>query len=429
MEAIFLTFFAVIIFTAFSAFFSGSETGSISANRLYLRRLQMSGDMRADKVLHLLSDTQKVLTVTLVGTNISNILCTLFAERFFSRLLKILDLEKSAASAEVVSLLFMTPFLLMFAEILPKQYFREKADDLMLTVQRPLRFFSKLFIPAVTAFNAVTYVILWPFGVKKGQRNSRLTKEDLRYLVGSGDLNGEEGMPSPPENRRVSMIQSIFSLEKTLVREVMKPLVDLIALPMDEASVEIVLKTARKSGFSRIPVYEDNIVNMVGYINIYDILREEEDHKNITEYVRKPYYVPETKRIDDLLQELLSKHISVAIAFDEYGGCSGFVTLEDILEEIVGEIEDEFDERSIMYYEEKPGTYIIDPRMDLDDLREEPGIDLPKRNCETLGGFVYSTLGRVPEQDEVLKYGTYHIQIMEVKPPKIARIRVTIQNQ
>mgnify|MGYP006284677003 CR=1 FL=1 len=428
MSTLILLAAAILACLFFSGFFSGSETGAISTNRIRLRNLQRAGDQRADDVISLLSDTQRILIVTLVGTNISNILATLFAKRFFFGLFAAWKPEASMRMADLAALLIMTPIVLIFAEITPKQFFREHADQLMLTFRKPLRFFSGLFLPAVAFFNTVTYIILRPFGIKKGQRTARFTKEDLRVLVGSAENNEQE--ISAKQNGiggEVEMIQSIFKLEKTLLREVMKPLVDVIAVPLLSATTDTVLKTARRSGYTRLPVYENTIVNMIGYVDIYDILRSENgEKKELSEYVKPAFYVPETKRIDDLLQELLSNHLSVAIVFDEHGGCSGFVTLEDILEEIVGEIEDEFDRRIIEYYEEKPGLYAVDPKMDLDDLREELNISLPKRDCETVSGFIYSILGRVPENGESFKYGKYIIHIVEVKTPKITRVKIEI---
>jgi len=417
---------AALIAVAMTGFFAGSETGAISANRLRLRSLQLEGDQRANDVIGLLSDTQKVLTVTLVGTNVFSILSALFAKEFFIRLLATTHPDASPRMADLLSLAVMTPVILFFGELIPKQFYREHADSLMMRFGKILRFFSLVFLPAVGFFNSITYFLLRPLGIRKGQRRSRFTKEDLKYFIGSGE-NGINGREAPPVSREADMIQSIFNLEKTLVREVMKPLVDLIALPLHGSTLETAVDTARRTGYSRLPIYENTIVNMIGYIDVYDILRRdtgEHTNNDLASFVKKPYYVPETKRIDDLLQDLLHNHISVAIVVDEYGGCSGFVTLEDLLEEIVGEIEDEFDRRSVLYYSEKPGVYIIDPRMDLDDLREEVSIDLPKRNCETLGGFIYSTMGRIPETGETFHYGDYIIKVLEVKDPKISRVRI-----
>jgi len=420
-----LLILGILICSVLTGFFAGAETGAISANRLRLRNLQLEGDQRADDVIALLSDTQSVLTVTLVGTNVFSILAALFAKQFFTITTQILYKDATIQTADLVSLVIMTPFLLIFGEIIPKQFFREHADNLMLRIRTPLKLFSNLFIPAVSFFNSITYLCLKPFGISKGQSRIRFTKEDLRQLVGTGENNGSKDKAGIPGAKEVDMIQSIFSLEKTLVREVMKPLVDVIALPLHTSTVKTALETARRSGYSRLPVYENTIVNMVGYVDVYEILRSENKHtEELGSFVRSAYYIPETKRIDDLLQELLSQHISVAIAFDEYGGCSGFVTLEDILEEIVGEIEDEFDKKSIMYYEEKPGVYNVDSRMDLDDLREELNITLPKRECDTISGFIYNILGRVPREDEMISYGKYRIRVLETQPPKIKRVRI-----
>ncbi|MBN1900485.1 HlyC/CorC family transporter [Candidatus Sumerlaeota bacterium] len=425
MMVMILMLASVLLCVFMTGFFAGSETGAISANRHRLRNLQKEGDQGAEDVISLLSDTQRILTVTLVGTNIFSIFAALFAKQFFTIILSFIAPGEEMRLADLVSLILITPFVLIFGEIVPKQFFREHADVLMLRLSKYLRFFSLLFIPAVNIFNAITYRIVGVFGVRKGQSRIRFTKEDLRHLVGAGEENHNGSENNAPISHETNMIHNIFKLEKTLVREVMKPLVDVIAVPLHAATVKTALETARRSGYSRLPVYDTSIINMVGYINIYDILRSDiGEWDDLKPFLREPYYVPEVKRIDDLLQDMLESHTSVAIVFDEHGGCSGFVTLEDIIEEIVGEIEDEFDKRSVMYYEEKPGIYNIDPKMDLDDLREEVNIILPKRDCDTLGGFIYSVLGRVPKENETINYGEYLIQVLQLEPPKIKRVRI-----
>jgi len=425
MSSLFLFILGILICAAVTGFFAGAETGALSANRHRLRHLQLEGDQRAGDVIKLLSDTQRILIVTLVGTNLFSILAALFGKQFFTRLASAMIPHVSPQTVDLASLLVMTPFLLLFGEILPKQFFREHPDELMLRIRKPLKMFSILFIPAVGFFNSIVFALLRPLGIQKGHTHVRFTKEDLKNLVGSGDHGPEEKKGAFSVRREVDMIQNIFNLEKTLAREVMIPLADLVALPLHSSTIKSVLDTARRSGYTRMPVYEDTIINMVGYVDLYEILHSDQgESQEVRSFVRPPFYVPETQRIDDLLQDLLSRHIPVAIAFDEHGGCSGFVTLEDILEEIVGEIDDEFDKCRIMYYEEKPGVYTVDPRMDLDDLMSELKIQLPKHHCETISGFVYSILGRVPETNEIITYGPYRLQVMEVKPPKIKRIRI-----
>jgi putative hemolysin len=425
MSSLLLFIPGILVCAALTGFFAGAETGALSANRHRLRHLQLEGDQRAGDVIKLLSDTQRILIVTLVGTNLFSILAALFGEKFFARILSAFTPHVSPQAVDLVSLLVMTPFLLLFGEILPKQFFREHPDELMLRIRKPLKMFSILFIPAVTFFNNIVFALLRPLGIQKEHTRARFTKEDLKNLVGSGDpgLEGKKG--ASPVRRQVDMIQNIFNLEKTLVREVMIPLADLIALPLHSSTIKSVLDTSRRSGYTRMPVYEDTIINMVGYVDLYEILHSlEGESKDVRSFVRSPFYVPETQRIDDLLQDMLSRHIPVAIAFDEHGGCSGFVTLEDILEEIVGEIDENSIQCRITYFEEKPGVYIVDPRMDLDDLMEELNIHLPKRHCETISGFIYSMLGRVPETNEIINYGQYRLQVLEVKPPKIKRVRI-----
>jgi CBS domain containing-hemolysin-like protein len=419
-----ITFYIVIILgcVVFSGFFSGSETAAISVNRLKIRNMQTGGDRRAKEILALLSDTQHVLAVTLVGTNVCTVFGSLVARNLFHQLLVYKGWEDQLARYmppdELLALLVMTPIFLIFSEILPKQIFRTRADSLMLVIFKPLIALSALLRPMVGALTQIAYLLLLPFGIRKTPVRDRLTREELKSLVGEGIQIKQD------ETSQRQMIQSIFDLEKTLVREVMKPLVDVVAVRLGATTIDGALDLARRTGYTRLPVFKDRIVNMIGFIDIYDLLAATNSGQVLDAFVKPAYYVPEMTRIDDLLQEFLRQRIQVAIVIDEYGGCSGWVTREDLFEEIVGEIEDEFDKETRTIISEADGSFRVEARLDIDDLNEALHLNLPKKNCETIGGIVYSSLGRVPKVGEKVYHNNIVIEVTEMDRHKITQVNI-----
>ncbi|MEQ8820782.1 MAG: transporter associated domain-containing protein [Sumerlaeia bacterium] len=240
------------------------------------------------------------------------------------------------------------------------------------------------------------------------------------------DTRKNNGNGSPNEERsEVDMIRAIQRLDDTLVREVMRPINQVTAIRLKDYDVPSLLSLARRTGFTRIPCYEDQITNLRGYINIYDILEEGEDNVgSLRELITEPLFVPEVARVDRLLNEMITRKQQTAIVFDEFGGTSGWVTREDILEEIVGEIEDEYDKPRRKLRPTGSG-YLVDPAVDLDDLLDEIGIDLPKRNCDTIAGYVYNRLGRSPHRGETLEAGDWIIEVTAVVNHRIRRIKIS----
>jgi putative hemolysin len=414
------------VFIVLCGFFSGCETGAISANRLKIRNLQLRGDQRADEVLELLRDTQRVIAATLVGTNLCIVVGTLFGREFFQRVIPgalHTTLFRSADFEQLIDLIVLTPLFLILGEMIPKQAFRMYADALMLRLRLPLKAFLFLFIPVVRLANGAAYVILRPLGIRRGARQAQITKDDLHSLVSEG------AAARPDETSERQMIASIFRLEKTLVREVMRPLVDVVAVRVGSTSLEDVVDLVRRTGYSRIPVFRDRIVDMIGYIDIYKVLAADRWGKSLEDFVEEAYFVPETKRVDDLLHEFLLRKLRVAIIIDESGGCSGWVTLEDLLEEIVGEIRDEYDRDKKLIAEQPDGSYLVDAKMDVDDLNQQLGLGIAKKDFETIGGYIYHQLGRVPQVGDKIFGKDFAIQVATMDRHKILTVVLTKSGQ
>ncbi len=259
-------------------------------------------------------------------------------------------------------------------------------------------------------------------GPEWGNHRPLITEEEIMTLVDAGEEGGVI------EEEEKAMIYSIFQLSDTLAREVMSPRIDIQALEENTTLIEATDKMLR-TGYSRAPVFKDSIDNIVGMVYIKDLLsawRENLSNETIKKFLREPYFVPEATKLDDLLAEMQARRIHMAIVVDEYGGTAGVVTIEDIVEEIVGEIRDEYD-----FAEEAPfqmlqeGEFLFSGGIDLDDVNQLTGSDLPKDTSETLGGFIYSQLGRVPVHGEEIIAGGLHLIVEEVTGRRIRKVRAT----
>jgi CBS domain containing-hemolysin-like protein len=378
------------------AFFSGAEIALYSANKLKIRHNAEQGSRAAKLILQMLDKPEQMLGSTLVMHNLVVVTGASLATASFVNWL--------GQRGEWVALIVMTSLVLTVGEIFPKTIFQHYADRLAGLVILPLR-------AVFYACYPVAYMISWLigqglrfFGLQSEKKNPFVTKEELELLVHLSDRGSTLGV----HERR--MIRRIFGFSDTRVYEAMIPLVEVVALE-DDATVEELIQAIREHGFSRIPIFQDNIHNIVGWVNAFDVLSMPPSERSFRQLIRPAYYVPETRRIGDLLKEVQQKGIPLAVVVDEYGGTIGIVTIEDMLEEIVGEIEDEYDARERLYEVLPDGSLRIDARMEIDAINEVLGLHLPTGDYATLAGFILAQLERIPQRGELLLHDGLMLEI------------------
>jgi putative hemolysin len=284
-----------------------------------------------------------------------------------------------------------------------------------------VKFFVTLLVPVTLMLKLVERLI---YGKRSGElvENLFMSEDGIRFLLDLGS-EGEE----PIEAAEREMIDNIIEFKETIVREIMVPRLDIVALPED-TSLHDALDLIIKAGHSRIPVYRESIDHIVGILYAKDLLVWMRDNRkfDLKETLRSPYFVPETKKVYDLLREMQKSHIHLAIVVDEYGGVAGLVTIEDLLEEIVGEIQDEYDQQEIVYAKKvDENTYIFDARILIEDVNELMGSSLSSEGGDTLGGFIYSQLGRIPVPGEIISYDGLNLEVLSISGQRILKVRVT----
>jgi len=405
-----VTFFwiAVVCLLA-TMFFSSAEMAFIAANRLRLRHLAEEGHATAAEYLEAFRRPEGTLATAMMGVTIAHVVAS-SATTF--GLLPVLG-----GWAPLVATVLLTPIMLVFGEIIPKAVAREWATPLVLKLYRLLTWSSALLAPFVAISQSVVTWVLRAFGAGQADTRHFVSREELKALLslepGEADVTTQEA----------EMIDKIFDLGDTTVREVMVPLVEVVMVP-ENAPVSEVIAIIRSRGFSRLPVYRERETNIVGVVAVMDLLHRGHQARRVDELMRQPFYVPETKRLDDLLRELQRGRNHMAIVVDEYGGSIGIVTLEDILEEIVGEIHDEH-ERPPASVERLPdGSYWVAARTRLDELNELLDWQLPKQDYETVAGLVLSTLGRIPRRGEQFQVPGYAITVLEADARRVSAVKI-----
>ncbi|MFK7927934.1 MAG: hemolysin family protein [Myxococcota bacterium] len=377
---------------AFQAFFSGSEMAMVSADRLKLQAKAESGQGGAALTLQLLAREDRLLGTCLIGTNLALVAGTTLV----ATLLQWWSIEVAFAAA-----LVYTPFALIFGETLSKTVFQHHADRIAPVVAAPLRAAQLLFAPALLFVAAWSNALDQLLG--RGEREP-VRREEIVDLLGEGtsaEIDAEE--------RR--LIQQIFVMSETPVNEVMTPLVDLTAIPR-AATVREATAITVDSGHSRLPVFQDRVDNIVGVVDVRALLFSSDGDAAVEDLMEPAVFVPELKRVDDLLTEMRHRRDPLVVVVDEYGGSVGIVTIEDLLEEVIGEIHDERDEDEPRLVKLSEREWRVPARTELDELAEETGLELPEGDFETAAGVVLSALGRIPRQGETVKVGelTFHIE-------------------
>jgi putative hemolysin len=390
-------------------FFSAAEMAFIAANRVKLRHLAEAGKPEARRYLEEFRRPERFLSTAMMGVTIAHIVA---ASAATSGLLPLLG-----AAAPVVVTAVLTPIMLVVGEVIPKAVARESATRLILRLYRPLTWVSVLLSPLVMVANAIVSGMLRLIGGVGTDTRKFVSREELKLLLqlepGEADVTTQEA----------EMIDKIFDLGDTTVREIMVPLVEVAAVP-DTATPDEVISLMLERGFSRVPIYRQRITNLVGIVTAMDLFHRGSEVTAVEELMRPPSYVPETKRIDDLLREMQRGRLHMAIVVDEYGGSTGVVTLEDIVEEIVGDIRDEHDRTPATLERLPDGGYRVAGRTNIDELNKALDWDLPKADYETVGGLVLATLHRIPRTGEEFQVQGYTITVLDADTRRVIAVKI-----
>jgi CBS domain containing-hemolysin-like protein len=391
-------------------FFSAAEMAFIAANRLRLRHLAEEGSRTAARYLEDFRRPERVLSTAMMGVTIAHIVASSAAT---FALLPVLG-----GWAPWVVTAALTPVMLVFGEIIPKAVAREWATSLILRVYRPIRWASALLVPFVWATNNIVSALLRFFGGPTADARQFVSREELKALLA---MEPDEADVTTVE---AEMIDKIFDLGDTTVREVMVPLVE-VAMLSESATPDDAIGLIGQRGFSRIPIYAQRETDVVGVVTAMDLLRRGAEVASLADLRRAVSYVPETKRIDDLLREMQRSRTHLAVVVDEYGGSTGVVTLEDILEQIVGEIQDEHDRAPASVDRLPDGSYWVAARTNIEELNEALDWSLPKQDYETVAGLVLATLHRIPRMGEEFQIGGYTITVLDADARHVKAVKVT----
>ncbi len=394
-----------------------AEVSLATISRAHVRKLSEEGVSSAKRIDALLTDAQRFLSGVIV---LKTVAITIAAAT-----ITWIVLRMGGGGWALIVALIAGGLALLFLQIIGRAVAVKHPMDTALRVVSPLRWLIILVSPVVWVIMRIARLL----GVadERSERNIFLSEDGLRLLLNLGD--GERLI----EEDERELIDSIFRFSETTVGEVMVPRVDVVALPKDTTLMEA-LEVIVSAGHSRIPLYEETIDRIVGILYAKDLLtcfRDGRTDITVDEIMRPPYFVPETAMVDDLLADLQQKRTHLAIVVDEYGGTAGIVTIEDLLEEIVGEIQDEYDSEQPMIQAQEDGSYVVNGRMDVDDLNRELNVHLPAddENYNTLAGVIYAHLQRVPDPGDAFDLDGVHIEVLKVNDNRIEEVLLTLRSK
>lgn len=417
-----------------NGFFSGAEMAIVTLNDNYVNKMAESGNKIYIRIKRLTDDSGSFLSTIQTGVTFAGFLSSAFAgERFSTRITMALDPNGTMPWLSTLSLVLitlLTSYLsLIIGELVPKQLAMHNPEKFSAFAVRPVAAFGRMVKPFTAFLNFSTNLVLRLIGIPTQREVKSVTEEEIRMMV---DVSTEGGNIEASEK---TMITNIFELNDKEVSEIMTHRVNVVALEADTSFSEAV-SMAIHEGYTRYPVYDDNIDNIIGILNVKDLmnfyLQEDRDNFDMRNLIREAYYTPETKHVDALFREMQKNHASIAIVIDEYGGVSGIVSMEDLLEEIVGNIQDEYDEELSEIVLNPDGSYTIDGLCELYTLENEiPGFDVPDEDeidYDTIAGLVLHQLDRIPEENEQPEvwFKNYRFRVLEMDDRRIASVQMWI---
>ncbi len=392
-------------------FFSGTETAMVSLDRSRIKTLADKGSKAALLIHNLLERPEQFFSTTLLGTNMVVVLSNAVAT--------LMVIEHIGIQYEYLTIMFMSPLILVFGEIVPKTVYRYHAERIALRIILPFKVIAVIFYPCVVVFSWLTRLLVSPFGLESRELRPHTTREDIENYLDMWDIN------SRLRTAEKKMIERIFDFAETEVDDIMIRLVNIEAVEISD-DLEKAVSLAQRTGYSRIPVYGGEAYNMIGILHAFDLLVAQGKMQTIKDVMRPARYVPNSMPIDELLKQMQTEGISIAVVVNEYGGTIGIITIEDILEEIVGEIYDEYDKEESHVLRIGKNKYLINARMEIDELNERLNLELPKDDYETVAGFMLKQMEKIPKTGESFQYDHVTFTVKQADRRSIKQVSIII---
>ena len=404
----------IVILLAMSAFFSSSETALTTVSTIRLKSLADNDNKNAKLVLKLKENPDKMLSAILIGNNIVNIAASSITTIFVQTMWGSWAISIGSGA--------LTLLVLVFGEITPKTAATGYADKFSLVVAKPIWFLTKVLTPIIVVINFLASCIMKLFRININEKESTFTEEELRTIM---DVSHEEGVIEEEERE---MINNVFDFGEAEAKEIMIPRIDMCMINVD-ASYDELLELFKENRYTRLPVYQDSTDNVIGIINIKDlILYRSGDKFDIRDYLRDVYYTYEYKKLDELMAEMRKDSVNITIVLDEYGAAVGLITIEDLLEEIVGEIRDEYDyDEEDSFKEIAPNEYLVDGQTKLDDVNDALDLSLTSEDYDSIGGYIIGSLDRLPIMGDTVETDNVKLVVELMDKNRIDKVHIYIK--
>lgn len=421
----------LLVLIGMNAFFAASEIAIISVNAVKIRKKAEEGDAEAKFLQNLIGEPSKFLATIQVGVTLAGLLASAVAAEGFADQLTLwikgwgwpLELAVVKFAAVILITIILSYFQLVLGELVPKRLAMQKPEQIARFAVKPIYILLKITAPFVKFLSISTNFVIKIFGGNPALHEEKISEEEIRLMV---EVGQEKGVIQTTEKE---MINNIFEFDNTTASEVMTHRTDVYALSLD-ASLDEVIDLLVCQKFSRMPVYDDNIDNIVGILHVQDLIPvlkgTNKADFSLKKIIRDAHFVPSSKKTDELFKELQKNKTHMAVVIDEYGGTAGIVTIEDLIEEIVGNIFDEHDEETKEIERVDNSTFMVDGHVGLGIMNELLDIKLPEGDYDTLAGFVVAQLGRIPSEDErpIVEYHNIVFQVEVVEERRIAKVRI-----
>lgn len=406
-----LEFAILFILILLSGFFSSSETALVSLSKIRLRQMVDEGVKNSDLVSKLVDKPNKLLGAILIGNNIVNIAASALATS--------IAIDIWQQKGILISTIGMTLLVLIFGEVTPKSLAAQNSEKTALKVAKPIYLITIVLAPFIYVITSITNVLIKLLGGSISKTQPLITEDELKTIV---NVSHEEGVLEVGETK---MIYNVFEFGDSQAKDVMTPRTNMVALSVNSSYKDLV-ELFKEETFSRIPIYEEDIDDVIGVLHVKDLIFSIEDRENfnVRDYLRPAFFTYEFKSTQELFQEMRDNNYPTAIILDEYGGTAGMITTEDLVEEIVGEITDEYDEGNEEIVVIKEDEYIVDGSMKIDLLNDLIGTNIESEDFDSIGGFVIGIVGRFPDEEEVIEYENLKFIIEKSEKNRIEKMRI-----